>query len=444
MMSAIGIELLIIVLLVLLNGVLAMSEMAIVSARKVRLQQRADAGDAGAQAALNLANEPNRFLSTVQIGITSVGILAGAFGGATLAENLGGRLEEAGLSPALSNAVGVALVVLGITYLSLIVGELVPKRLALQQPERLASAVARPMRLVSTIAAPIVALLSVSTDVVLRLLGVRSREELPVSEEEIKILIQQSTEAGVFEPAEQEMVTSIFRLGDRHVVDLMVPRRDIVWLEIEDPPEVLWQKMAESPHNRFPVCRGNLDTVLGTVALKDLWTPLARDGQPPEITTVLRPALVVPEGLPVLRALDRLKQAGTGLAVVVDEHGGTSGVITLTDVLEAIVGDLPSPEEEGEPQIVRRDDGSWLVDGLASIEEVKERLRLKDLPEEGEYQTLAGFVFLEMQRVPAVGESFIWGELRFEVMDMDGRRIDKVLIAPAQGAPAHDADQGGA
>ncbi|MGH2586921.1 MAG: hemolysin family protein, partial [Dehalococcoidia bacterium] len=413
MMAAIGIELLIIVLLVLLNGVLAMSEMAIVSARTVRLQQRADAGDAGAQAALNLANEPNRFLSTVQIGITAVGILAGAFGGATLAENLGGRLEETGLSPALSNAVGVALVVLGITYLSLIVGELVPKRLALQQPERLASAVARPMRLVSTIAAPIVALLSVSTEVVLRLLGVRSREELPVSEEEIKILIQQSTEAGVFEPTEQEMVSSIFRLGDRHVDDLMVPRRDVVWLEIEEPPEVLWQKMTESPHNRFPVCRGNLDTVLGTVTLKDLWTHTAqaRDGQPPDMTTALRPALVVPEGLPVLRALDRLKQAGTGLAIVVDEYGGTSGVITLTDVLEAIVGDLPSPEEEAEPQIVRRDDGSWLVDGLAPIEEIKERLRLKSLPEEGDYQTLAGFVLLEMQRVPAVGESFIWDDL---------------------------------
>ena len=429
-MPVVGLELLIIVLLILFNGVLAGSELAVVSARKIRLQQRAEAGDAGAQAALALASEPNRFLSTVQIGITMVGILAGAFGGATLAETLSERLERAGLGPGAAEAVGVVLVVLGITSLSLIVGELVPKRLALQHPERIAAVVARPMRVLATVAAPAVAVLSVSTDLVLRLLRIRAPEDAPVTEEEIRMLIQQSTAAGVFEPAEEEMVRSVFRLGDRHVNDLMVPRHEVVWLDIDDPPEAIWREMAASPHTRFPVCRGELDHVIGIVSVKHLWEQVI-GGLAPDLAAAVQPPLVVPESLAALKVLDRFKQAGTDLAVVIDEYGGVSGVLTLTDVLEAIVGEIPTPEERADPRVVRREDGSWLIDGDVPIEEVKEVLGLAELPEEAEYQTLAGFVLFQLGRIPGPADHVTWHDLRFEVMDMDGNRIDKVLVVPA-------------
>jgi putative hemolysin len=358
-----------------------------------------------------------------------VGILAGAFGGATLARTVAGWLRDAGLSQGYSNAAGVALVVLLITYLSLIVGELVPKRLALQHPETLASLVARPMRILSRIAAPAVALLSVSTDLVLRLLGVRAQAEAPVSEEEIRIMIQQSTEAGVFEAAEEAMVSGIFRLGDRRVGELMTPRPSVVWLDIDDPPEAIWREMADAPHSRFPVCRGGLDDVLGVVAVKDVWAQTMH-GEPPDLGALVRPALILPETLPVLRSLDLFKQHGTQLGVVVDEFGGTSGVMTLDDVLEAIVGDISTPDTPADPRVVRRDDGSWLIDGLLSTDELKEVLGLKELPDEDEYQTVAGFVLLQLGRIPHAGDAFDWNRYRFEVVDMDGNRIDKVLVIP--------------
>lgn len=428
-MTAAGVEIAIIVLLVVFNGVLAMSEMAIVSSRKIRLQQRAAGGDAGAAAALALANQPNRFLSTVQIGITMVGILAGAFGGATLAEKVASSLADLGLSERYSEAAAVALVVLGITYLSLIVGELVPKRLALHYPETLATVIARPMRILSTIAAPAVAILSLSTDVVLRLLGVRPQEESPVSEEEIKLLIQQSTQAGVFEAAEEEMVAGIFRLGDRRVGELMAPRPSVVWLDIDDPPDANWQEMAASPHTRFPVCRGGLDDVLGVVSVKDVWAQSMR-GETSDLNALLRPALVVPETLSVLKALDRFKQAAAQFAIVVDEYGGVSGIMTLDDVLEAIVGDMPSPEFPTDLQVVQREDGSWLMDGLLPIGELKEVTQITHLPDQEQYQTLAGFLLLHMGRIPVAGDSLDWENLHFEVVDMDSNRIDKVLVTP--------------
>jgi putative hemolysin len=429
----VGVELLIIVLLLLVNGVLAGSELAVVSARKMRLQQRAEAGDAGAQVALALADEPGRFLSTVQIGITLVGILTGAFGGATLAETVAAWLTDAGVSARNAELVSVVFVVLGITYLSLIIGELVPKRLALQHPEGIATAVARPMRTLSRIAAPAVTLLSVSTDLVLRLLHVRTPVEAPVSEEEIRLLIQQSTAAGVFEPAEQAMVSSIFRLGDRHVADLMVPRHAVVWLDIDDLPTAVWQEMTASPHTRFPVCRGELDQVLGVVSVKDLGAQLAQ-GQPADLRAVLRPALVVPETLVVLAVLERFREAGTALAVVVDEHGGVSGILTLTDVLEAIVGALPTPAERADPRVVQRPDGSWLLDGDLPVDEVKAVLGLGELPDEDDYQTLAGFLLHQLGRIPAPADAVEWDGRRFEVLDMDGRRIDKVLVAATTAA----------
>jgi putative hemolysin len=428
-MGTLSLELGILMLLLLVNGGLAMAEMAIVSARRTRLQQRADAGDVRAQAALTLASDPNRFLSTVQIGITLVGILAGAFGGATLAETLAARLDRAGVAPRYSEAVAVGLVVLSITYLSLVVGELVPKRLALQHPEAIATRVARPMRGLSLLAAPAVAVLSASTTGVLRLLRVPAHAPAPATEEDITALLRESTAAGVFEAVEQELVTSVFRLADRRVGELMTPRPSVVWLDADDPFAVNWQAMAASPHTLFPLCRGDLDAIVGIVSVKDVAARLVA-GEAVDLAALAREALFVPETGPALPALERFRQAGCELAVVVDEYGGTAGLLTLTDVLEALVGDLPLAGEPNDPQMVQRADGSWLFDGLLPVEEMKEALGLDQLPQEDEYQTLAGFVMLQLGRIPAPADAFVWDQYRFEVVDMDGNRVDKVLVAP--------------
>ncbi|MBI5949266.1 MAG: HlyC/CorC family transporter [Chloroflexi bacterium] len=429
-MGAIGLELVLIVVLVLINGVLAGSELAVVSARKVRLQHRAASGDAGAQVALELASEPNRFLSTVQIGITLVGILAGAFGGATVAEKLAEQLEDAGLSDSVSAPAGVLLVVIGITYLSLIIGELVPKRLALAHPEAIAAIVARPMRVLAIAGTPVVAVLSISTEAVLRVLRLRAPSDVAVTEEELKVLLQQGVAAGVIEAAEHEMAAAIFRLGDRRVAHLMTPRLDAVWLDVADPVERALELMAASPHERYPVCENGPDNVLGVVAGKDLFALVAR-GELPDLRTVLRPALYVPETLSALAVLERFKQAPSTLAVVVDEYGGTNGILALTDVMEAIVGALPSDEVE-EQAIVRRPDGSWLIDGRLPFDELAALLRLPRSPGRSDYQTLAGLVLHEMGHIPSVGDSVDWGEYHFEVVDMDARRIDRVLVTPGE------------
>jgi len=425
----ITIEVLIILLLVLFNGFLAASEMAIVSSRKVRLRQRAEAGDAGARAALALANDPSRFLSTVQIGITMIGILAGAFGGATLAQAVAGSFEGAGMSDQYSELFAVVVVVIGITYLALIIGELVPKRLALQYSERIAALIARPLRVLSAVASPAVWFVGISTDAILSLLRARGQAEEPVTEEEIQMIIRESTDAGVLEAAEHEMIRSVFRLGDRKVSSLMVPRPDVDWLDIDEPPAVVWQKIRESSHSRFPVCRGDVDTVLGIVSVKDIWAQQVEGGEP-DLELALRVAFFVPEHLSVFKALELFRQHRTTLAVVIDEYGGTSGVLSLTDILEAIVGDLPSTEEPAERRVVFREDGSWLIDGSVLIDEVKELLQMKRLPDEDEYQTVAGFVLHQLGRIPEAGDYADWGNFRFEVVDMDGHRIDKVLVAP--------------
>lgn len=429
-MDIVVIEIIFIILLIIANGTLAMSEMAIVSARKARLQHLAEQGDARAQSALRLAGEPNQFLSTVQIGITLVGILAGAFGGATLAEQMAGRLDDIPLLAPYSEAIGVAVVVLIITYLSLIFGELVPKRLALSNPERIASAIAKPMRLVSAIASPAVRLLSLSTEGVLRLLGAKPSGEPPVTEEEIRLMIRQGALAGVFEQAESNLVENVFRLGDRRVSALMTPRHEILWLGLDDSPEVNQRKVTESAHSRFPVCKGTIDNLVGIVRAKDLLTQHLR-GEPFNLQTVARQPLVMPEGMLALNALEMFKQTGRHLALVVDEHGGTEGLITHHDILAAIVGDIPIIGEPVEAQIVKRDDGSWLVDGSLLLDEFKERFRIRRLPgeEDGSFHTLAGFVMMSLGRIPVVGDHFESNGLRFEVVDMDGRRIDKILVS---------------
>ncbi|HBB35635.1 MAG TPA: hypothetical protein DDZ80_20190 [Cyanobacteria bacterium UBA8803] len=430
-MSSLSLEVFFLLLLILLNGIFSMSEMAIVSARKVRLQQLANQGNTKARHALELADSPNQFLSTVQIGITLIGTLAGAFGGATLAEKLAIQLKRIPALAANSDAIALFGVVLLITYLSLVIGELVPKRLALNSPEQIATGVASPMKLVAKIAAPAVHLLSYSTDLVLRLLSIVPRDEPEVTEEEIKILIEQGTEAGMFEEAEQEMLNRVFRLGDRRVSALMTPRPDIVWLDLDDSMETNRQIVIDSAHSRFLVCQGDLDNVLGIVQVNDL---LARclNNQPFDLTVALQRPLYVPENTPGLKILELFKQSGNHIAIVVDEYGVIQGLVTLNDILEEIVGDIPTIDRVEEPQALQREDGSWLLDGMLPVEEFFELLEIDEFAKEqrGNYHTLGGFVITHLGRIPMATDRFEWAGLRFEVMDMDGNRVDKVLVMP--------------
>jgi magnesium and cobalt exporter, CNNM family len=425
-------EVLILLVLILANGVFAMSEIAIISARKARLQQQAEDGDLRARAALALAEDPNQFLSTTQIGITLVGIFAGAFGGATLSQKLAGWLSRNPTLEPYSSGLALGIVVLGITYLSLVIGELVPKRIGLTNPERIAAAVAGPMRLLSVLASPVVRLLSFSTDGLLRLLGIRPSTEPPVTEEEIRVLINQGTQAGVFEEAEQDLVESVFRLADQRISVLMTPRQDVEWLDVEDPPAETRRKVIDSVRSWFPVGHGTLDNIVGVVHAKSLLSECLAE-EPLDLRALARPALFVPEGTRALKVLERFKESGTQIALVIDEYGGFEGLVTLTDILEAIVGDIPSQGEQGEPAIVRRDDGSWLLDGTLSLDDVKDLLRIRRLPgeDEGVYHTLGGFIMTQLGHIPSATDHFEWDGLRFEVMDMDGRRVDKVLVMPA-------------
>jgi len=423
-------EILIIFLLLIANGVFAMAEIAVVSSKRVRLKQLANQGNTRARSALDLAGSPNQFLATVQIGITMVGILAGAFGGATVAEKLGVFLNSFPTLAPYGEAVGVGLVVIVLTYFSLVIGELVPKRLALNSPERIASAVASPMKVLSRVASPAVWLLSHSSNLVLRLIGTKPSTEPPVTEEEIKLLIEQGTQTGVFEEVEQDMIEGVLQMADRHVSLLMTPRKQIISFEVNDSPERIHRKLTHSQHSRFPVIKGNLETILGIVRAKDL---LAQSlaGQPMDLKTVLRPPLFVPENMSILKLLETFKQEKTHIALVIDEYGGIQGLVTHNDILESIVGDIPSVGEPGEPQATRREDGSWLLDGMLHIDSLKEIFDFAELPAErqGLYQTVGGFVISQVRRIPRAGQSFEWGGVRFEVVDMDGRRVDKVLAA---------------
>ncbi|BAY34949.1 putative hemolysin (plasmid) [Nostoc carneum NIES-2107] len=424
-------EILIILVLIIANGVFSMSEMAIVSARKVRLQQLANQGDAKARAALKLAESPNQFFSTIQIGITLIGILTGAFGGATIAEKLAVYVKLIPFLAAYSQPISFGLVVLIITYLSLIVGELVPKRLALNNPEAIAAFVAIPMRALAAIASPAVYLLSASTEMVLRVLGIRPSTEPQVTEEEIKILIEQGTEAGTFEEAEQDMVERVFRLGDRPVSAFMTPRPDIVWLDLEDSAEENREKMVDSAYSRYPVCQEGLDNVLGVIPVTDL---LARSfkSEPLDLTVGLRQPVFVPESTRGLRVLELFKQTVTHMALVVDEYGVIQGLVTLNDIMSEIVGDVPADPSQDQPQAVQREDGSWLLDGMLPVEEFLEIFDMEEWQpdERGSYQTLGGFVITHLGRIPAAADHFEWQGMRFEVMDMDGNRVDKVLVIP--------------
>ncbi len=422
-------NLLLLAILILLNGLFAMSELAIATSRKSRLQQLADDGNRRAAAALKLAEHPNRFLATVQIGITLIGIVTGFFGGAALSDSVARQLERVEFIAPRSQVVSIVLVVGLVTYLSLLVGELVPKRLALQSPERIAMLVALPMTALSRVTAPIVQFLGVSSEFVLRVLGVRHAADPPITEEEIEILLQEGAAAGVFAPAEQEMVEGIFDLGDRQARELMTPRYRLIALDVDDPLAANLQKMAEAPHQIFPVYEGDLDRLIGMAPVKTLWAASVNE-EPIDLRALAEPALIVPESMEAFEVLERFRDRGSNAAMVVDEYGGIQGLVTLHDLLEAITGDLEvSQRQSGE--VVRRADGSWLLDGALPVHEVRDVLGIDDpLPgeEDGDYETLGGFIMFRLERIPDVGDATDWEGHRFEVVDMDGRRVDRVLV----------------
>jgi magnesium and cobalt exporter, CNNM family len=422
------IEALVVLVLIVVNGVLAMSELAIVSSRKVRLEAMAEAGSGGARVALGLIEDPSRFLSTVQIGITLVGIFAGAFGGATLAEPLGEGLDRIGWIAPNGAAVAFVVVVIVITYLSLVVGELVPKRIALANPERTAALVAKPMRTLSQVAAPAVWLLRHSTDAVLRLLGLGRNESAGITEEEVKALIAEGTRAGVFAPQEREMIDGVLRIADRTVRAVMTPRLDIAWIERTAGGEELARLFEADRHRRVLVCDGGVDHAIGYVDMADVVATVLR-GDAIDIPALLRHPLVISEGLGVLRLIDMFRREGIHFALVVDEYGVTEGVVTAHDILEGIAGALPDRgEEQDEPGIVQRADGSMLVDGLLAIDAFATALDLRGLDASRDYDTVAGLALHALGRIPAAGDAVEVAGLRIEVIDMDGRRIDKVMV----------------
>ncbi len=426
----IGTEIAIIFLLFVINGVFAMTEMAMVSARKTRLQQMADDGNGAATEALNLVENPNRILSAVQVGITLVGILSGALGGATVSGVLAGWFAQVPALEPYSQVLAMLIVVTAITYFSLVIGELIPKRLALNNPEKIASFMAKPIRGLAWLARPMIALLSASTDVGLRLLGAKPSGEPPVTDDDIRLMLEQGTEVGIFERSEQDIVESVFRLSDRRVDAIMTPRTEMVWLDIEDPLDVNLRKMAETQHAQFPVSLGDLDNVQGVLRVKELLGAFERGGQV-NIGEILHPPVFVPESMPALRVLDQVKEKGLSMALVLDEYGGVAGMVTQVDILESLVGEIPTSDETHHPQVMVREDGSWLMDGLLRIDELKDILDLDELPEEERagYGTLGGLMMSRLGIIPQPGDHFEWQGYRFEVLDMDGRRVDKVLVA---------------
>lgn len=422
-------EIPILIALILLNGVFAMSEIALVTARKARLQKLIDEGDSAAAAALKLGEDPTRFLSTIQIGITSIGVLNGIFGEAALAEPLALWLVQAGLESTYASTAATAIVVVLITYVSIVVGELVPKRLGQSNPEAIARLVARPIDLLAKISKPFVRLLSISTQGLLKLLGVRETQETSVTEDEIHAMLAEGTASGVIEVNEHTMVRNLFRLDDRQISSLMVPRSDVVCLDINDSLEVNMALVEEHDHPRFPVIDGSLDNLLGVINARK-WLAHALKGHPSDLReaqTLMEKPIYIPETLTGMELMENFKQSSARLAFVIDEYGEIQGIVTVRDVLEAITGEFVS-DDPSDAWAVQKSDGSWLLDGHIPIVELKDRLGLKNVPEEekGRYQTLSGMVMLLTGKLPTETDKVVWENWEFEVVDMDGKIIDKI------------------
>lgn len=427
--------------LIVVNALFAMSEMALTASRKARLAVMAEAGDPGAMAAQVLHDDPTKFLSTVQIGITSIGVLNGIVGDAAFSQPLSAWLHQVlpMMGARAAEITATALVVVSITFLSIIFGELVPKRLGQMYPERVAVLVARPMNLLSTAARPFVWLLSACTETTLRLLGIRHAPSRSVTEEEIAASLEEGLDAGVIEAQEHQMVRNVFRLDERQIGSMMIPRAEITWLDQHAPLASLLSQMTENGHSRYPVCRDGLDDVVGVIQAQDLLVPLSR-GDQPDLGALMQPPVFVPETLSGMELLDHFRATGAELVFVVDEYGAVQGVITVRDVLEAITGEF-SPPSADDAWAVRRADGSWLMDGLIPVPEMKDRLEIRELPEEdrGRYNTLAGMIMLLLGRLPVTTDVVEWDAWRFEVVDLDGKRVDKVLVSRM--APTDEEDR---
>ena len=431
-------------LLILLNGVLAMSEIAIVSSRKSRLPKLADDGSPGAETALALASEPSGFLSTIQVGITTVGIQSGAIGENALATPLAAWLSEFSFLAPHARALSLIVVVVLLTYFSVVVGELVPKRLGLLAPEKIASLIAAPMNWMARMTRPLVWLLSTSSSVVLQLVGAKSREEPPVTNDEINVLMEQGAEAGVFHESEQAIVSNVLRLDEQRIAAIMTHRNDIYELDLDEPEEVIRACVAESPFTRIVVCRDGLEHVVGILRTADLLKS-ALAGEKFDVEKFLRPPLYVPEGVTTTHLLENFRNSRQQCALIVDEYGELQGLVTLTDVMTSIVGELPSSDITEEEEIIEREDGSLLIDGSLAIERLKQAAGIEDdLPGEDEnaYNTLGGLVMYVLGRIPAATDHFTVAGCRFEVMDMDRNRVDKVLLnrLPEDASPAERAN----
>lgn len=426
-------EIVIVLILILVNGLFAMGELAVVSSRKARLKQLADEGQGSARIALDLASDPTRFLSTIQIGMTVVSVLTGTFGGAAVAQKLQVLLNDVTWISPYAETVSLGLVVIVISYLTLILGELVPKRLALVRPEAISMRLSGFLRILERVASPAAWFLSLSTNLVLRLLPGSAEEQGGVTDEEIKILMAEGAEAGQFLEAEKAIVGSTLRLGDRRVSALMTPRTRMEVLDLEDPAEETHRKMRETHYSRFPVIEGDSENVIGIVHAKDLLVSLL-DGRPLDIRTHMRPPTFIPDSAPAFKALELFKQSGSPITLIVDEYGDIEGLLTLNDIMEALVGDIANSDEE-QPPAVQRDDGSWLVDGMVSLDELRDLLslghRLREI-EDTDTQTLGGYMMERLKRIPAAADHVDVDGYRFEVVDMDGRRVDKVLIVPPE------------
>lgn len=417
-------EIFIILGLILLNGLFSMAEIALVSARKARLEAQANKGDIRAKEALKLANHPDTFLSTVQIGITLIGILTGIFSGEKLKSGLVEFLQQYELTKLYASGLATAIIVVSITYFSLVLGELLPKRIGLSRPETIAKTVAGPMRIVSIITYPFIWLLTKSTYVLVRLLGIKAKDN-QVTEEEIKAIISEGTEQGTIEEAEQEIIERVFHLGDRNITSIMTHRSDIIWFDAADNEEGIKEKILREPHSVYPICEGSLDNLKGVVSLKDLY--VTNDAT--VFAAIMKPALFVPENITAYTVLEKFKKQKIHACFIVDEYGTLQGMITLNDILEAIVGDLPQMDIE-DYEVREREDGSYLVDGQIPFYDFLTHFEKQEWMNEGEqeFDTLAGFILHKLERIPHTGDKMDWQGFRFEVVDMDAQRIDKVLV----------------
>jgi putative hemolysin len=428
-------DLCIILALVLLNGVFAMSELAIVSSRRARLQALAKDGKSGAQTALDLAAEPGRFLSTVQIGITLIGILAGAYSGASLGGPVGERLAVLGVEPSLAQTLGFALVIILTTYASLVIGELVPKQLALRNPERVAVVVALPMRWLATFTAPLVWLMDRTSALIFRLLRLNRNPQSRVTAEELHMLVAEATKSGVIEESERAIISGVVRLADRPVREVMTPRTEVDWIEASSSPNEIREALLATPHTRLPVAEGSVDEIIGVVQARDIVSALF-EGRSLDLHQLMREAPIIPDQVDAMDALEALRESDVPMALVHDEYGHFEGIMTPLDLLIAITGEFVSDQEVGtDPAFVERADGSWLFSGSLSADNMADKLGV-DLPDNREYATVAGFSLSVLKHLPTVGEVFEQDGWEFEVMDMDGRKIDKLLASPLNGDSA--------